>query len=79
MREFNLEMLHFGEIQTLRYIILMPTVQITVLFWPFGFDLFHKISISAFQKCSGLQCFDRWIIHRINFIFEYVNQGKFRF
>ncbi len=38
MRVFHLETLHFGEIHNLRYIILKPTVQITALFWPFGFD-----------------------------------------
>ncbi len=35
MRAFHLETLHSGEIHILRYIILKPTVQITVLFWPF--------------------------------------------
>ncbi len=63
MRAFHLETLHFGEIHTLRYIILRPTVQITVLFWPSGFDFFKRSSISAFQKCYGLGCFDYFLVH----------------
>ena len=65
MGAFHLETLHFGEIRNMRYIILRSTVQITVLFWPFEFDFFNRSSISAFQKCYGLGCFDYFIAHRV--------------
>ena len=70
LRAFHLETLHFVESHTLRYMILRPTVQINVLFWPFGFDLFNRSSILAFQKCYGLGFFDQLIVHGINFIFQ---------
>ena len=66
MRAFHLEMLHFGEIHTMRYIILRPIGQITVSFWPFGFDLANRSGISAFKKCYGSGCFDQLIVHGIN-------------